>query len=125
MPNINACLGLAQIRQLPKYLEIKRELFQYWSKFFLKYDLTTKGPVGKEVSNHWIIPVEFPKPEDRVAFLENTNKRKIGTRPVWTLMTKLPMYKNCYNDGLANSLKAENHLVCIPSGVPSAKMTSR
>lgn len=125
MPNINACLGLAQIRQLPKYLEIKRELFQYWSKFFLKYDLTTKGPVGKEVSNHWIIPVEFPKPEDRVAFLENTNKRKIGTRPVWTLMTKLPMYKNCYNDGLVNSLKAENHLVCIPSGVPSAKMTSR
>ena len=35
MPNINACLGLAQIKQLPKYLKIKRELFRYWSEFFL------------------------------------------------------------------------------------------
>jgi len=123
MPNLNACLGLAQLELLPAFLEIKRELFQFWSEFFLEYGMKTKGPSGDATSNHWLIPVEFKDPDDRKTFLEVTNDRKIGTRPIWTLMSNLPMYRDCYNDGLYNSRFAEERYVCIPSGVPIPKLT--
>ena len=123
MPNLNACLGLAQLELLPKFLEIKRELFLFWTEFFSEYGLSTKAPNGDSISNHWLIPIEFKNLEERNNFLKETNNRKIGTRPIWTLMSKLPMYRNCYNDGLQNSKHAEDRIVCIPSGVPIGKST--
>jgi perosamine synthetase len=122
MPNLNACLGLAQLELLPQFLEIKRELFQLWSEFFAERGIEIKGPAAGAKSNHWLIPVEFKNPRDRSTFLRETNDKNIGTRPIWTLMSKLPMYRNCYNDGLKNSKHAEEHFVCIPSGVPIRKV---
>jgi hypothetical protein len=33
-------------------------------------------------------------------------------------MSKLPMFLNCQNDGLANSLWLEDRVINIPSSVP-------
>lgn len=52
-------------------------------------------------------------------FLEETNKLGVMTRPIWKLMTELPMYKNCANDGLKNSKWLVNRIVNIPSSAPS------
>jgi dTDP-4-amino-4,6-dideoxygalactose transaminase len=123
MPNLNACLGVAQLELLPRFLKIKRELFVFWSNFFLDYGLKTKGPIGDAISNHWLIPVEFENSDDRNTFLEVTNNREIGTRPIWTLMSKLPMFSGCFNDGLINSKFAEERFVCVPSGIPVGKLS--
>ena len=53
----------------------------------------------------------------RDEFLDYTNANDVMTRPIWTLMNKLPMFKNCQNDGLKNSLFLEERVVNIPSGV--------
>ena len=40
------------------------------------------------------------------------------TRPIWTLMSNLEMFKNCQNDGLKNSIWLEERVINIPSSVP-------
>ena len=44
------------------------------------------------------------------------------TRPIWTLMSKLPMFKDCQNDGIKNSLWLEDRVVNIPSSVPDGAL---
>ena len=44
------------------------------------------------------------------------------TRPIWTLMSKLEMFKNCQNDGLVNSKWLEERVINVPSSVPDNLM---
>ena len=49
--------------------------------------------------------------------LTETNDAGVMTRPAWTLMNKLEMFKHCETDGLDNAQWLEDRLVNIPSGV--------
>jgi hypothetical protein len=40
------------------------------------------------------------------------------TRPIWELMTDLPMYQHCQHDGLAVSRWLQDRIVNLPSSVP-------
>ena len=53
--------------------------------------------------------IELENRKDRDLFLKESNELKIMTRPIWTLMHKLPMYMNCQKDSqkIHNSLKIE------------------
>jgi hypothetical protein len=44
------------------------------------------------------------------------------TRPIWTLMSKIPMFKDCQSDDLENSLWLEERVVNIPSSVPDGTL---
>ena len=59
--------------------------------------------------------VELENKIDGDVFLQETNKINIMTRPIWNLMHKLPMYKNCQKDEQTNSLFLEERIVNIPS----------
>jgi hypothetical protein len=41
------------------------------------------------------------------------------TRPIWQLMYKLPMYKDCQTDHQTNAKFLEQRIVNIPSGFRS------
>jgi dTDP-4-amino-4,6-dideoxygalactose transaminase len=55
MPNINAALGCAQLEQLPKKLELKRNLFKRYQNEFKKIDGVSifKEPNNCK-SNYWL-----------------------------------------------------------------------
>jgi len=55
--------------------------------------------------------------DERDAFLKATNESKIGTRPIWQLMNKLPLYDQCQTDGLENAEWLEDRVVNLPSSV--------
>ena len=58
--------------------------------------------------------------EDRTAreqFLEDTNRSAVMTRPAWTLMNKLKMFKDAQCGDLSNSEWLEDRVVNIPSSV--------
>ena len=78
--------------------------------------LTLTAP---EVSISGKISLVLDSKEDRDKFLEFTNKNGVMTRPIWTLMSKLSMFKDCQTDGLKNSLWLEDRVVNIPSSVPN------
>lgn len=119
MPNINAALGCAQLEQIERFVANKRETAELYKNFFSQ--LTDKIEFFSEPphcrSNYWLNAIILPDKSSRDQFLEYSNKNGVMTRPVWELMTDLPMWKNSQNDGLVNSLFLRDRIVNIPSGV--------
>ena len=61
--------------------------------------------------------VQFNSRKNRDAFLKETNEAKVMTRPIWELMYRLPMYKNCIKDEQKNAKFLVDRIVNIPSSV--------
>ena len=114
MPNINAALGVAQLEKLPKLLEEKRILAKKYQDFFgEKFVVEAKNAQ----SNYWLNAILLKDKNEQQQFLRATNDAGVMTRPVWRLMNKLPMFKDCVCGDLSNSLWLEDRLVNIPSSV--------
>jgi aminotransferase in exopolysaccharide biosynthesis len=121
MPNLNAALGCAQLESLPDFLESKRALALRYEKYFEGSHLTfVKEPPGCR-SNYWLNAVICEDPADRDRLLEETNSRGILTRPVWSLMTRLPMYCDSLRGPLPNAEWLEQRLINLPSSPGGSK----
>lgn len=120
MPNLNAALGCAQMERLDFFLAKKRELAGRYKDFFdeQRIDFVCEPPNAR--SNYWLNAVILDSLSQRNEFLEYTNQHGVMTRPIWRLMSKLDMFKNCQHDGLKNSAWLEDRVVNIPSSVPEA-----
>ena len=118
MPNLNAALLVAQLEQLDRFLQNKRELTLKYEEFFKEYDDIefVKEP-HNTTSNYWLQAVVLENLETRNKFLEFTNKKGIMTRPIWKLMNELEMFKDAQCSGLDNAKYLEERVVNIPSGV--------
>ena len=57
----------------------------------------------------------FKNKNQKDQFLEETNSNGIMTRPIWTLMNNLPMYKDAQFYNLKNSNWFSERVVNIPS----------
>jgi len=55
--------------------------------------------------------------KERDSFLEETNANGVMTRPIWDLMSDLPMYKHCQAMDLKVARSIGDRLVNIPSSV--------
>ncbi len=115
MPNINAALGLAQLEQLPLFLQSKRTIADAYKSFFLQMGIKFFEEPTSSISNYWLNAILFDNKEERNAFLKYSNENKVMTRPAWTLMNELDMFKGCETDNLINAKAIANTLVNIPS----------
>ncbi len=122
MPNLNAALGCAQMERLDEFLTIKAYLAGQWDAFFDGSGADFVKATDGNKANHWLNAIILNSREDRDEFLKLTNDNNVMTRPVWTLMSKLPMFKHCQTDGLENSLWLEDRVVNIPSSVPDGAL---
>ncbi|WCE29846.1 LegC family aminotransferase [Vibrio sp. SCSIO 43137] len=115
MPNLNAALGCAQMETLDLYLQQKRVLALRYQIFFAdsEFHFVTEPEYAK--SNYWLNAVICPDSQSRDALLEQTNDAGVMTRPIWKLMHRLPMFKECLRGDLAQSEIIESRLVNIPS----------
>ncbi len=117
LPNLNAALGCAQLEQLPAFLASKRTLAARYIEFFKGSDLQPiVEPVGCR-SNYWLNGVICQDGEQRDALLKSTNEAGVMTRPIWTLMTRLPLYTNALRGPLDNAEWLEARVVNLPSSV--------
>jgi perosamine synthetase len=120
LPNINASLGCAQLEQLPEFLNEKRLLADRYRDVFEDVEgvsVFTEPDFAR--SNYWlnVLLLDEANHELRDEILELTNKQGIMTRPVWKLMHKLRMYKDCPRMELHVSENLEKRLINIPSSV--------
>lgn len=121
LPNLNAALGCAQLECLPQMLRIKAEVAARYSEFCAARGLVHIRPRAGATANNWLNAVLVDSLEQREALLEHTNARGVMTRPIWRLMSRLPMYEACQNDGLAVSRWLEDRVVNLPSSVPESE----
>lgn len=118
MPNINAALGCAQMENLQRYVGNKRETAERYRDFFSNIpDVTFFIEPNNCQSNYWLNVVLLKDKSTQQNFLEYMNDHGVMTRPVWELMTRLEMFKNCETDGLENTEWLADRIVNIPSSV--------
>ena len=120
MPSINAALGCAQLEQLPGFIEKKRSLAARYQEAFADIEgVRIFKETGDARSNYWlnVLLLNEKYSAERDHLLELTHRRGIMTRPAWTLMHKLPMYKKCPRMDLSGAESLERRIINLPSSV--------
>jgi perosamine synthetase len=117
MTNVNAALGCAQMEYLDTFIENKRQLALLYQNYFSKRGIPFFVEPENARSNYWLNLIFLKNREERDDFLKFLNENSVMSRPFWTLMNKLPMYKNCQATNLETAQWLEDRGVNIPSGV--------
>lgn len=117
LPNLNAALLVAQLEQLDRFVESKRELADIYQTFFSSIDIVLIQEPQNSKSNYWLQALLLKDKTQRDAFLAFTNQNGVMTRPIWRLMNESEMFKNCQCTSLINAKYLEERVVNIPSSV--------
>ena len=117
MPNLNAALLVAQLEKIDDFITNKRSLADKYEVFFKSINYNFFKEPKDSKSNYWLNCLILKDKRQRDKFLDETNANGIMTRPTWTLMNKLPMFREAECDDLKNSEWLEDRIVNIPSSV--------
>ena len=118
MPNINAALGCAQLEHIEEYVADKRATAKAYAEYFKNVNGIDFFEEPENCrSNYWLNVVMLKDKDAQLRFLEETNDNGVMTRPIWELMTRLPMFENCEHDSLENTIWFADRVVNIPSSV--------
>ena len=117
MPNLNAALLVAQLEKLNDFIINKRNLANKYEVFFKSMNYNFFKEPKDSKSNYWLNSIILKNKNQLNKFLEETNSKGIMTRPVWTLMNKLPMFKDVQCNDLKNSNWLAERVANIPSSV--------
>ena len=111
MPNINAALACAQLEQLSSFLKNKRNLAKDYELFFKEKGIRFRTETKNTKANYWLMCIELDSKKEFNRFLKETNDSNVMTRPVWELMSNLPMYQNSQRDSQKNAIKLKNRII--------------
>lgn len=117
MPNINAAIGCAQMEYYSNTLRNKRETASMYIKEMTAMGVQIFCEPPHAFSNYWLNAILLKNRSERDLFLEYMNTHKIQTRPIWTLMNKLPAFESCFSMPLDNAQWFEDCVVNLPSSV--------
>ncbi len=120
LTNLNAAIGVAQMEYFDKILYNKRETARLYNNFFNNTEFKFFNEPANAIVNYWLNVIQLKDRTERDKFLEITNHNGVMTRPVWRLMNKLEMYKDCQTGNLDNANWLEDRVVNIPSGFRGA-----
>lgn len=117
LPNLNAALGCAQLEQLESFVAAKRALAHAYADELACTDLQFVAEPEGCRSNYWLNAVICEAAGQRDELLKFTNEQGVMTRPIWTLMNRLPAYSHCLQGDLTNAQWLESRVVNLPSSV--------
>jgi len=115
LTNINAALGCAQMESLDYLLSLKRNLAEQYKEFFRNSDFTFFAEPTDCKSNYWLNAIITEDKAQRDKLLQYSNANGVMMRPIWELMSRLPMFTDCQTDALENSIWFADRVVNIPS----------
>lgn len=117
MSNLNAAVGLAQIRKLSAFVARKQRIHDRYRVIFAEAGLHVEWPqpLPHVEPNYWSRCVVL----DRLAapIVRTLNERKIQVRPVWVPLPRLAIYRDyeqVSRHGVAERIHAQG--VMLPSG---------
>ena len=122
LPNLNAALGVAQLEDLERRLQAKRQLAE-------RYEAAVRSMEGVELvtepdgcrSNHWLVTLRFTAADpaeaerQRLQLLESAHAAGLLLRPVWMLLHQLSMYTAAPRSALFVAEDQAQRLVNLPS----------
>lgn len=118
LPNLNAAMGCAQLERIGTFVEAKRELARRYAEAFEGFNggtLFVERP-GTRV-NYWlqtlILSPEIAAQRDEI--LKAANDAGVMTRPVWELLSSLPMYRDCPSAPTPVAQDLARRIINLPS----------
>jgi perosamine synthetase len=114
LTNLQAALGLAQLEQIEKLIKAKinnAKIYTSYLKFFDTLQLPVEKPWSKNI--YWLYAVVLKKTGLRDKMMRYLLDEGIETRPFFTPMHALPMYRQ-KGDYSVSEYLADNG-VCLPS----------
>ena len=117
LTNLAAALGVAQMENLPLFIEKQRDLADKYAEFFKDTNIELIKEPKDSKSNYWLNAVVLKDKEERDAFLKYTNDNGVMTRCIWRLMNRLDMFKDAQTGNLDNAQWLEDRVVNISSSV--------
>lgn len=124
MNNLSSALGQAQIEKFKIITKLKNNLKNRYKINSKKFNGITFLDDPKNCkSNNWLNVIQVKKIDlrERDNILKLLNKKNFNCRPIWKLMHKLKMFKNCQKSNLSNAIKLEKTVICLPSGAEYGK----
>lgn len=120
MGQLNAALGLSQLKTLDEKIRLRREINIFYKELFKSVSGVTvfSEPNGNFYSNHWLTCILIDKKkagfskEDLRLFLKLEN---IETRSVWKPMHLQPVFQDIEYFGASNSEELFLNGLCLPS----------
>lgn len=118
LPNINAAMGVAQMQRLPGFLSEKRQIASNYQQVFKEIggiEFLTE-PEGT-TSNYWLSSVRLVGDNKlmRDELLQRANEIGIQVRPLWELLSELPMYANNSRADLTTARILQESVISLPS----------
>lgn len=117
LSNIQAAMGVAQMEQLGRFIQIKRSNAAIYRELLSDIEglnFIWEMPWAK--SNFWFYAIQFNQ-EHKMPLMEHLISRKIQVRPVWKLINTLPMYRRCQAYRIETAYKVYATCLNLPCGV--------
>ena len=125
LTNIQAALGVAQLEQLPNYLNIKKKNYEFYKKNIDQIPGLHLAEVPEYAeNNYWMYALQIDKniyKKDREELMSCLSGHKIQTRPVWYLNHLQKPYKDCQNYKIEKALELLEKTLNIPCSVNITK----
>lgn len=111
--NVAAAMGVAQMEQLPSFIERKKEIIAFYKKELAGIGDITFQEVDEDVNPNWWLPTIKTTKQREV--LKSLNDNKLQSRPFWVPMNQLPMFKHdLYYNKTDRSDFLYKHCLSIP-----------
>ncbi len=111
--NILAAVGVAQMEQLPAFLERKKAIDKYYREHLENENLQFQKVGDRVIPNNWLHTM---KVKDQRGMIKHLLDNGVQCRPFWVPMNQLKMYQNCRyisNNDISNMIYRS--CISIPS----------
>jgi len=119
LPNLNAALGISQLKQLSKKIKKKKLLNKRYYDAFINFDeAKIFHDTNDADSNFWLntlILMDETTFEWRNQLLKKLHSEKILARPAWTPLHQLPFHKNSPRSKLLITEQLSRRIINLPS----------
>ncbi|HBL22507.1 MAG TPA: LegC family aminotransferase [Deltaproteobacteria bacterium] len=118
LTNIQAALGVAQLEQLPGFLEVKKENFELYNRAIEDITgLCLASPPSYADNNHWMYTLQVEASRygrDRFQLLADLEAAQVQTRPVWMPNHLQKPYRDCQSYKVKNAVKLWDVTLNLP-----------
>jgi len=114
--NLSAALGLAQFENINKFIKIKIKNAETYSSYLDNLEsIQLPAQASWAKNTYWLYGIILKKPNLRGKMMDYLLENGIQTRPFFTAMHNLPMYKT--KEKFLNSEYLSKNGICLPSGL--------
>ena len=117
LTNLQAAVGLAQLEQLPEFLEKKRTIARRYREAFAEVPDVTPMPQQAGAA-YWLYTILLRNREQRDALLAHMAGERIEARPLWQPIPTQQPYRDCQHAGpITVAGELYDRAVSLPSSV--------